>query len=82
MVISSDLVSFSDLEELFKRSEISTKNNDEGYGFELHARTKPKSNFDLAKILENIARVRAKPKPRTISPLAFDDSFSVEVRLK
>lgn len=33
-----------------------TKNNDSGYYkyFELYARTKPKSNFDLAKILENM----------------------------
>lgn len=69
------------------------KNNDAGYDqyFELYARTKPKCDFDLAKILQNIVvfiarfddtRVRSKSKPRTIFPFAFGDSFSVEVKLK
>lgn len=70
-----------------------TKNNDAGYDkyFELYARTKPKSNSHVAKILQNVVvfiarfddtRVGSKPKPRTVSPFAFDDSFSVEVKLK
>ena len=70
-----------------------TKNNDAGCCkyFECYARTKPKSSFDLAKILQNVVvfiarfddtRVRSKPKPRIIFPLAFDDSFNVQVKLK
>lgn len=72
---------------------MSQKNNDAGYDkyFDLWPRTKPKSNFDLAKILQNIVvfigrfddtGVRSKPKRRTIFPFAFDDSFNVEVKLK
>ena len=70
-----------------------TKNNDAGCCeyFECYARTKLKSSFDLAKILQNVVvfiarfddtRVRSKPKLRTIFPLAFDDSFNVQVKLK
>lgn len=71
-----------------------TKNNDSGYYkyFELYARTKPKCNFDLAKILENVVvfigrfdddgRLGSDLSLNLEIPFAFDDTFNVEVKLK